>query len=172
MTERVEVAGGLAAQPAPRPLFADGRREAQLEDGVEGRVAVVQDRAQQPVDLVRSDGIERDPAGEIDVAEVVESEGDGVHLGVAFEQPPIDGLEILVGPTRHEGVHREAVRPHHERADRLELAFTREYDDERARLRLLELQLGRYEGAAQRVLDRRQRFTASGRSSRSVRASA
>ena len=95
---------------APLPLLADRRAEAQLQDGVERLVGVRQHRPEQPVQLVGGDGRERQPRVEVDVAERVDAEGDGVHPEVALEQPPVDALEVLVGAAADERVDAQRVR--------------------------------------------------------------
>src|SRR6478735_12564605 len=72
MREGVEVAGRLAALRPPGVLLADRAREAQLQQRVEGAVRRLQDRPQQPVELRGGDDRERQPADEIDVAELVD----------------------------------------------------------------------------------------------------
>ena len=61
-------------------------------------------RSRDPVDLGWRDSVERDAAGEVDIAEVIDTEGDGVHPPIALEKPPVDRLGRLVGPTGHEGI--------------------------------------------------------------------
>ena len=60
-------------------------------------VGVLQHRAEQPVDLGRRDGVQREPPVEVDVAEMVDGERDAVHLQVALEQPAVDRGVVLVG---------------------------------------------------------------------------
>ena len=53
---------------------------------------------------------ERQPGVEVDVAEPVDGERDGVQPQVPLEQPPVDPLVVLVGPAADERVHAERVR--------------------------------------------------------------
>src|SRR5882757_6906534 len=61
MSERGQVPDGLPARDPPGVLLADRRREAELQQGVEGAVRVLHDRAQQPVDLLGRHRGQRQP---------------------------------------------------------------------------------------------------------------
>ena len=124
--EGLEVAGRLAPRQPPLPLLADRAGEAELEDGVERVVGLREHRAEEPVELVVADRRERQPGVEVDVAGVVDGEGDGVHLQVALEQPAVDARVVLVGVAAHEGVHAERVLADVEPDRRLELLLPRQ----------------------------------------------
>ena len=72
--------------------------------------AARQHRPEQPVELV---GVEhrheRQPGVEVDVAEPVDGEGDGVEPQVALQQPLVDALVVLVRAPADERVHAERV---------------------------------------------------------------
>src|SRR4051794_38233228 len=137
--ERLEVPGRLAPELAPLPLLADRRGEAELEDRVERVVGVGQHRAQQPVQLLGGDRRERQPAVEVDVAEPVDGERDGVHPQVALEQPAVDPLVVLVRLAAHERVHAERVRADVEADGGLQLLLPRQREGEDALGALVEL---------------------------------
>ena len=111
VAEGLEVPGRLAARACARPTPCGSTTgEAQLEDRVERRVGGRRAPRRAAGPPRPRHGAQRQPAAEVDVAEVVEGERDGVQLGVALEQPAVDGLVVLVRAPAHEGVHRQAVR--------------------------------------------------------------
>ena len=87
----------LAALDPPVPLAPDRGAEADLEHRVEVLVGVAEDRAEQPVDLLGRDRGVRQPAGQVDVADAVDGEGDAVHAGVVLQQEGPQLLAVLVG---------------------------------------------------------------------------
>ncbi len=70
----------------------------------------------------RGDGGQRESPDQVDVAEVVDGEGDRVHPPVALEQPAVDGLVVLVGMPCDERVHGERVLADREGDGRAQLA--------------------------------------------------
>src|SRR3954447_14138400 len=87
--ERLKICQALPALLTPLPLPADRAGEADLERDVEVLVGVGEDATEQPVDLVRRDGAQRNVPGEVDVADVVDGERDAVHACVAREQEAV-----------------------------------------------------------------------------------
>src|SRR3954452_14425319 len=85
LRERLEVAQALAALDPPVPLALDRRAEAELQRLVEPLVGVGQHAAEDAVDLLQCDGGERQPTGDVDITDVVDSERHREHACVAFE---------------------------------------------------------------------------------------
>ena len=78
--------------------------------GVEVVVGVAEHAAEQPVDLLGGDRRQRQPAGQVDVADRVEAEVDPVHAAAALEQEPVERGVVLVRLPAEERLHVQAVR--------------------------------------------------------------
>ncbi len=122
---------------------------AERDGGVETVVGVAQHAPEQPVDLIGLDGRQREPADDVDVAELIDGERDPVHVGVTREQPGMHGGRVVLGLAHEEGLDQQAEVLHHEPGHRGELVLTGKGDQERAvrRMLVLELQID------QRLLD-------------------
>src|SRR5690606_3660475 len=94
--ERPEVGQRLAPLDAPLPLAADRGGEPQLDGALERLVRVGEHAPEQPVDLLRRHRVDRDPADEVHVADLVEGEVHAVHRPVLPEQPPVELGVVLV----------------------------------------------------------------------------
>src|SRR5579883_3445692 len=127
--ERGQVPGRFAALEPPLPLAPDGAGESELEQGVEAGVRGVEHGAEQLVDGVFGDRGERYPPDQVDVAEAVDRERDAGQAGVAFEQPAVDRLVVLVRVPHDEGVYGKGVVSDKQRAGGAELVGARKRDD-------------------------------------------
>src|SRR4051812_24189806 len=154
LRERLEVAQALAALDPPVPLALDRRAEAELQRLVEPLVGVGQHAAEDAVDLLRCDGGERQPSGEVNVADVVDRERHREHPRVAFEQPSIEGLVVLVRLADEEGFDVQGVLAHYQPRHRRQLVRAGQLAKEGARLRLFELDLAVVERCANHVRER------------------
>src|SRR5450631_427151 len=127
--EGLEVREGLTTLDPPGPLAADRRRETQLQQGVEALVGVREHAAEQPVDLVVGDGRERGTADEVDVADLVDAEGDAVHPGVLLQQVARELGLVLVRAADDEGLDEQAVVAEDEPGLRRQLVDTGQGDE-------------------------------------------
>lgn len=134
MREGRQVAGRLAALRAPLPLAADRGGETEFEQSVERLVRVLQHGPQQPVHRVGAHRLQRQPACEVHVPERVDRVRDAVHPGVALQQPPVEGLVVLVRTADHEGVHGQRVVADPQGAGGAQPAHPRQGRDQRERV--------------------------------------
>ena len=111
------------------------RAEADLQHRVERLVGVGEHRAEQPVQLVRRDRVQRHPADQVDVADRVDGERDPVHAGVALQQPGPQLLAVLVRLAHHERLDAQRVLADDQVAQRLELVGAGQGDHVRRRRR-------------------------------------
>src|SRR5215211_1479211 len=131
-----EVSGGFASCTTPRPLSADAFGEPQIQDHIEAVVGRLRDRAQQAVDLRRTDRSVADLADQVDVTERIQAEGNAVQLHVALQQPFIDGLVILIRPPGDKCPHLEGVDTDLKGAISDQLSGAGDADREQSGLRL------------------------------------
>ena len=147
--ERLQVAQRLPALDPPVPLAADRGAEADLQHGVEVVVGVAEHRAEDAVELLGGHRGVRQPAGQVDVADVVDGVRDAVHAGVVLQQEGPQLLAVLVGLAADERLHPQRVLADAEPAHRLELLGAGQVDQPDARAGVLVDQLG----LAQRLVD-------------------
>src|SRR6185437_13467136 len=108
--EGAQVGHALAALDPPVVFPADRRGKADHEGLVEVLVGVAEHAAEQPVDLIRRDRGERQPADQVDVADRVEREVHTEHPAAAFEQVPVELGVVLIRLAAEERLDVEAVR--------------------------------------------------------------
>ena len=120
----------------------DGRAEAQLQQGVEGRVGVVEHHPEQLVDHLGGDRGQRQPAGQVDVAGIVDGPGHREHPGVVREQPAVHRVGVLVRLAHHERLDGQALPADEQPAGGLQPALAGQVGHEGGRARLVELDLG------------------------------
>ena len=77
--------------------------------------------------------VQRHPADQVDVAEVVERVGDAVQLAVAPQQVPVDPLEVLVGPAADERLDAHGVLADGQDRVGLQPALAGQLDDDARR---------------------------------------
>src|SRR5690242_5243154 len=116
MPERLKIACRLTTGGAPLVLLADGIGESEFQQGVEASIGILDDGTEHLVDLLRRNGSEREAADEIDVTEAINGITHPVHTEIAFEQPAMDGLVVLIGATYDERLDGEGMTSDSERA--------------------------------------------------------
>ena len=120
----------LTARHPPLPLFLDRRAKTQLQQRIEVGVDGLEHLAEDPVDLVGRDRVQRHPADEVDVADVVEGVGDAVEPAVALQQEAVDALVVLVGLAADERLDAHRVFADGQDRVGLQPALARQFDDD------------------------------------------
>ena len=130
MPEGLQVLQRFAARHPPRPLLADGGGEAEFEQGVEVVVRRLHHLTEDAVEFIGVDHVERHPADEVDVADVVQRVGHPVEPAVALEQKPVNALEVLVRLAADERLHAHRVLADAQQGVGGQFAFARQFDDD------------------------------------------
>ena len=132
-----------------RPLPPDRRRRTRARAAVSNvLVRVRQHAAEQPVELVGGDGVQRERPDQVDVAELVDAEVHAVHPRVALEQVALEHLVVLVRVPDTNASTSRLWSPTTSQVLVSSLCVPGQADEERALGRVLVRQLALVEDAA------------------------